>query len=132
MKIQFKVNEHCTFETEVDNDMKAAFRFLAAADEVFGIRQCGNCESENLRMKHRTAKTQDGRPCDYYSIECRDCGHEFKFGQKQAPGQPLFPKSWEPPYKKGEKSADQSQDYSQDYSQDNEPAYTGNGAKSSW
>lgn len=132
MKIQYTVNEHTTFEVEVPNDMKAAFRFLASANEIFGIRECGNCGSKNLKFQFRQAKNKEGKICDYYSIKCLDCGHEFKFGIRQAEGQPLFPKTWEPPY---QKPAQQQDDYSQDSTQD-EPTYagagSGNGNKVGW
>lgn len=80
-------------------DPKEMFRRIATLDEIFGIHECGNCKSENLKFVHRTANRKDnGAACEYYSIKCRDCHHEFKFGQKQAAGQPLFPKGWEAPY----------------------------------
>lgn len=129
MKINYRVNESCNFEVETGNDLKQAFRFLAQANEVFGIRKCGNCESHNLKYKFRQAKNKEGKICDYYSIECADCGHEFKFGLRQAEGQPLFPKSWEPPYRKPEADG-YTQDAPQDYSQA-EPSYAGAGSSNS-
>jgi len=105
MKLAYKVNENCTLEADVPN-MKAAFKAIAYAQEIFSIKKCGNpaCESTNLRLKFRTAMSKDGKKCEYYSIVCADCGWEYKFGQKQDEGQTLFPKGWEPPFRKEEKS----------------------------
>ena len=104
MKAKFQVNPDCTLEVDV-KDIKGCFRFIACAQEVFGIKRCGNCESTNLRLNFRKAKTADGRDCEYYSVKCNDCGYEFKFGQKHAEGAPLFPKGWEAPFEKQERKS---------------------------
>lgn len=118
MKIEYTIQPGCTLEQEVPN-VKMAFKFLAYVGEVFGITHCGNCKSTNLKRKFRTAARKDnGAKCEYYSIECKDCRHEMKFGQKQEDGAPLFPKGWEPPY--------QGDGGGQQYNQQ-EPTYYNNG-----
>lgn len=72
-----------------------AFQFLAQSETVFGVDSCGNCESTNLALAYKTPGE-----FEYYSIKCKDCRHELKFGQTKD-GKKLFPKGWEPPYEGG-------------------------------
>lgn len=101
MNVDFKVNENCRLSVDV-SDVKQAFQFIAYAESVFKVDRCGNCESGNLRLAHRQPQG-----FDYYSIECQDCKHEFKFGTVKETGQ-LFPKGWEPPYEGNGDSGDAS------------------------
>jgi len=61
--------------------------------------KCGNCDSDDL--------TLDGKKnagYDFYSVLCRKCRHELKFGQRKEDGG-LYLKlddGWQPPYKKGD------------------------------
>lgn len=98
MNITYQVNDDFTINLEVGG-VKAAFKALAHLSEVFGVKKCGNCKSPNVRPRFRSAARRDnGAKCEYYSYICEGCKHEFKFGQKQEEGAPLFPKGWEPPY----------------------------------
>lgn len=55
--------------------------------------KCGNCEGGDLFPQHAVRKGYD-----FYSIVCRTCRWELKYGQaKDTPGK-LFPKEWEQPY----------------------------------
>lgn len=102
MKVTFRVNETMTLEQECPT-IKTAFKFLAYAQEVFGVRKCPQSGNTDHKLKYRVAKDKDGNPCEYFSLEDRETGWEFKFGQKREEGQPLFPKGWEPPFQKEEK-----------------------------
>lgn len=58
---------------------------------------CGNCESDDLML---AGKKNAG--FDFFSVLCRKCRHELKFGQRKEDGG-LFLKlddGWVPPYKK--------------------------------
>ena len=110
MKVQYKVNDDCTIDCDV-KDMTQAFQFLSYADTLFGVKECGNCQSPNLRCKHTTPQGK----YDYYSVECQDCKYEMKFGQRMEDKR-LFPKGWEPGWSgesknKNEHSRDDSCEY---------------------
>lgn len=95
---EYKVNDMVLSAT-VPN-LKLAFMFRAKCDELFGITACGNCGHTDLKWKCRTARSkEDGSVYTYYSVECQSCGHELKFSVRKLPGEPLYPKGWEPPYK---------------------------------
>lgn len=98
MQVEFPVMGKGKLSCEVD-DLNQAFDFLAQADVIFGVTVCGNCESDDLSLMHKTPK-KDGKTCHYYSIKCKSCRHELKFGITQDDGR-LFPKGWEPPYEGG-------------------------------
>ena len=91
MHVKFDVNDKCQLAIDV-SDVKQAFQFIAYVESVFGVDRCGNCESNNLRLEHRQPQGYD-----YYSVTCKDCKHELKFGQVKDNGR-LFQKGWEPPY----------------------------------
>lgn len=91
MKVVYQTQMGATIEQDVA-DTKKAFAFLAVAQEIFGVKKCGNCGSPNVRLLYRTPQGYE-----FYSVKCDDCGHELKFGQQKETGR-LFPKGWEPPY----------------------------------
>lgn len=109
MNISYKVNDACTVNVEIGG-VKQAFQMLAHLSEVFGVKACGNCKSPNVKPRFRTARRKDNNAeCEYYDYQCQDCKYEYKFGQKQQPGAPLFPKGWEPGYQGGDNSSEQPQ-----------------------
>ena len=70
--------------------------FFKKSASYFGLPGvCGVCGDSNLGISHRNV---DGN--DYYSVKCLvdNCGYELKYGQYKKGG--LFPKKWEPPYRK--------------------------------
>ncbi len=91
MQVTFDVSKDCHLTVDVP-DLRKAFEFIAYAGSVFNVGRCGNCESDNLQLAHRQPKGYD-----YYSVVCKDCRHELKFGQQKETNR-LFPKGWEPPY----------------------------------
>ena len=91
MQVKFNVNDKCQLVIDVP-DVTRAFQFIAYVESVFGVDRCGNCKSNNLQLTHRQPKGYD-----YYSVTCKDCRHEFKFGQVKETKH-LFQKGWEPPY----------------------------------
>jgi len=59
---------------------------------------CGNCDSDDLML---AGKKNAG--FDFFSVLCRKCRHELKFGQRKEDGG-LWLKledGWIPPYKQG-------------------------------
>lgn len=77
------------------SDLQECFGFLGACQELFGAAEvCQNCGKTDIRPKHR--HTKGG--CEFYSLECRGCKWEFKFGQRKEGG--LYPKGWEAPYER--------------------------------
>ena len=91
MNVTFDVSSTCHLALDV-TDVKQAFQFIAYVESIFGVDRCGNCESGNLQLSYRQPKGYD-----YYSVVCKDCHHEFKFGHVKESGR-LFPKGWEPPF----------------------------------
>ena len=73
-------------EADVDSPV-AAVGLVAAYAEVFGIRECGECQSGAVRVFHRTAKGYS-----YYGVLCDACGAQFDFGQHRE-GETLFRKA---------------------------------------
>lgn len=53
---------------------------------------CGNCNQDDLSFKHRSPKGND-----YYSVDCKACGHTLRYGQHKEGGM-FFVKNWEAPY----------------------------------
>lgn len=98
MQVEFPVLGKGKLSVEVTN-INEAFQFLAQAETVFGVDRCGNCESENVALSYKTPGEYE-----YYSIKCKDCRHEYTFGQTKD-GHKLFPNGfkksghdWCPPY----------------------------------
>jgi hypothetical protein len=88
--------------TESCDDLKDAFAHVARCEDLFeGTRECQNCKGTDLRPRY--AQTQAGH--EYYSLICKSCRWEFKYGQRKSDGG-LFPKGWEPPYQKERESDD--------------------------
>lgn len=61
--------------------------------------ECGACASKNIGFKFSSPQGYE-----YYSLICKDCAHEFKFGIRQS-DHGLFPKAddngangWTPPF----------------------------------
>jgi hypothetical protein len=95
MKLKYQVSEKFAIEHTVE-DSKGAFQFLSECGTMFGVTECGNCGSSNLEHVYRTPQGYE-----YYSIKCKDCKHELKFGMQKEGGS-LFPKGWTEPYQGGE------------------------------
>ena len=102
--VEFNVNEKCKLRADA-SDMRDVFSFMCSAQTLFGTDRCGHCESPNLQYKH-SQPLKDGKKCDYYSLVCKDCRYELKFGIRQNDGQ-LFPKGWEEPYQGGDAKKDE-------------------------
>lgn len=101
--IDYKVSENVNFKVQVP-DLNLAFQFLSQSDVMFGVKECGNCASPDLEYKYTTPQGYE-----YYSIRCRGCRHELKFGQRKE-DHTLFAKGWEAPYEKPEGDTDTNQD----------------------
>lgn len=120
MLVTYNVNDRTKIDIEL-KDVKQAFSFLSYADDVFGVKECGNCGSRDLAFCHRQPQG-----FDYYSVKCKDCKHELKFGQQKEGGK-LFPKGWEPPYYADDDGSGGNRRERDD--DDREPATAGNGRK---
>ena len=101
--VDYKVNENTKLAVQV-NDCNSVFQFLSMCDTMFGVKECGNCASPDLAFKYTTPQGYE-----YYSIQCRGCRHELKFGQRKE-DHTLFAKGWEAPYERGESDGDTNQD----------------------
>lgn len=88
------------------SDLKTSFAFLASCGDLFGAAECcNNCQGTDLRPKY--TKTKGGY--EYYSLICKACHWEFKFGQRKDDGG-LYPKGWEPPYERSGGDQEHSQE----------------------
>lgn len=87
MKANLKsFNGRMTFEVQAET-AKDLFWGLAKIQEIFDAESiCGLCQSPNIALSAR--EVDDNK---YYSLRCRECYAEFRFGQKKA-GADLFPK----------------------------------------
>ena len=86
MKLKYTTaSNRISVEFEGDSQ-KDLFGQIAAFQEVFDIKSCGKCGSENLRFVKRTV---DGN--DYFELRCLDCGAKLAFGANKD-GKGLFPK----------------------------------------
>jgi len=80
----------CEGETQ-----KEVFEALAQATEILQFSTCGKCGGKTRHVV-RTTKSDD----TYYSVNCKECRYEMKFGQYKN-DKHLFAKSsdgWQPPY----------------------------------
>src|SRR5690242_7370309 len=69
-------------------DAREMFQTIAQFQDIFEAEdKCGMCNSESIRYGFRV--TQEGHK--YYELQCRDCGAQFKFGQRKQTNE-LFPK----------------------------------------
>jgi len=101
MEIKYQASDRASFVIDVDN-VKQAFQFMAYCDSIFGVDMCGNCKSPDLRLLYRTAQEYE-----FYSLQCKNCHHELKFGQTKV-GEKLYAKGWEEPYQGGESTSDEA------------------------
>ena len=85
-KIRFNCNNGCWIEVDASNP-KDAVKQMSSYLEVFQEQACGQCGGTVLAWEHR----QDKEDHDYYSIRCRQCGAELRFGQTRK-GERLFAK----------------------------------------
>lgn len=84
MKATFTINQ-LQFEMQAEDAMDL-FRQVANIQDVFEAEtKCGCCQSQNIRYGFREVDA-----FKYYDLGCRDCGAQFKFGQRKQGG--LFPK----------------------------------------
>lgn len=101
MQVAFEVMPGCTVTANA-KDAQGVFKAVSYFSTLFGTRSCGNCSSPEVKPRHD--KRQD---YDFYSIQCADCGYALKFGTRKEDLM-MFPKGWEPPYKK-DKDGDDDQ-----------------------
>ena len=103
MKIAYDVNDRCKIDVEV-KDMKQAFDFLAYADSIFRVSECGNCGSKDLKLDTRNPKG-----FTYRSIVCNECKHTLKVSEQKPEkgGKMYLNREWQEPFYGGEDSSDE-------------------------
>ena len=93
--MEVKVGKNLLSITEECKDTKELFKKAGFYGTIPSA--CGNCESDNLMLNHRQAQGK----YDYYSVDCKDCGHRLNYGINNNEDETLFAKlkdGWEPPY----------------------------------
>lgn len=87
MKAHYRTKDgRITFEV-MGESVKDVFKAISEVQAVFeGVSSCGLCHSAAIQFRCREV---DGNW--YYSMICRDCNGEFRFGQNRD-GKGLFPK----------------------------------------
>lgn len=102
MKVDYKVNDRCTIDVDV-KDMKQAFDFLAYADSIFRVSECGNCGSKDLKLDTRNPKGYI-----YRSILCNECKHTLKVSEQKPEkgGKMYLNREWEEPFYGGSEDGD--------------------------
>ena len=113
MKVQFELTIGQNKFTLIE-DVETHADFFKKLDFYSALPKTGPNGEDDLVLRHRKAKTKDGKPCDYFSIVSQKAKQEYKFGQSQGVNGQLFPKGWEPLYNASgtEQSDDQSDDQS--------------------
>lgn len=98
MKVQFEltIGEN---KFTLSEDVESHSDFFKKLDFYSGLPKTGPNGETDLVLRHRVAKTKDGKPCAYFSIVSEKAGKEFKFGQSQSVVGSLFPKGWEDLYR---------------------------------
>lgn len=81
----------CEVQADVAN-VKEAVAAMAVYGEVFTEGTCGNCDSDDLEYSYRVS--DQGHK--FYSLRCKNCGHEPSFGQHKGEAQTLFAKRTRP------------------------------------
>lgn len=70
------------------------FENISAAQEVFGVEECGNCHNKHYRFVVRKVEKMEGKKMKeykYYELHCPKCKARLAFGQHQE-GNTLFPR----------------------------------------
>lgn len=100
MKVQFEltIGEN---KFTLSEDVETHADFFKKLDFYSALPKVGPNGETDLVLRHRKAKTKDGKPCDYYSIVSAKAKQEYRFGQSQGVNGQLFPKGWEPLYNAG-------------------------------
>lgn len=66
--------------------VKECFDQLAGAAEIFGIQQCGCCDSREV-----VPETRENKGFTFRAFKCLSCGASIDLGTRRSDGQ-LFPK----------------------------------------
>lgn len=83
MKATLRYNRSSGFWIEVEaENIKQAIKMMSEYLEVFGVHECGKCQSTALVCQHFEDK--DGH--DYYKLRCTACGALLDFGQHKSGG----------------------------------------------
>lgn len=109
MKVQFEltIGEN---KFTLSEDVESHADFFKKLDFYSGLPKAGPNGETDLVLRHRVAKTKDGKPCAYFSIVSEKAGMEFKFGQSQTTVGSLFPKGWEAVYRANGAATDDTGD----------------------
>lgn len=87
MKVRYTTaNGRIEFESQDGLNVKAAFAFVAAVQELFEESACGQCGCTELKFDKRTYDSND-----YYKLVCNKCQASLDYGQKKD-GVGMFPK----------------------------------------
>ena len=87
MKVTFSVGRAII---EADGEgTKDCFDQLSAAAEIFGVSQCGLCESREI-----VPITREYKGYTFHEWKCTSCGASLGLGSRKSDGQ-LFPKTKE-------------------------------------
>ena len=95
-KIKWKVREGLEFELEATSQTDAIEQ-MAKNSEIFGIKCCGVCNSEDIRFQYRVVTKQNGKKVEtfpYHELVCNNfkCKARLSFGKFQDDPQSVFPK----------------------------------------
>lgn len=72
---------------QVEGDSyKDVFKQASVAQEIFGEKCCGKCQSPNIKFVVRT----DSEDNEYYEMHCTECYSKLAFGQNKE-NKALFP-----------------------------------------
>ena len=83
MKATLRYNAGNGFWVEVEAEgVKDAIKVMSQYLEVFGVQECGKCQSKAIVCQH----SQDGEGHDYYKLRCTACGALLDFGQHRSGG----------------------------------------------
>lgn len=94
LSIKFQPKPNLEMSIEATSQVDAITQ-MAALGEIFGIRRCEACKSENIRWQVRNVSKQVGKKTEnyeYIELVCNDCGARLSFGKFADDPNSVFPK----------------------------------------
>lgn len=85
LEVFYRPNNKFTVKVDA-KDIEDLFKQVSPLQEVFESCKCGKCQSERIRLLHRTAEK-----FDFYELNCLDCGAKLSLGNN---GESLFPRRY--------------------------------------
>ncbi len=92
MQVQQKINS-ATIVTVEGETTSEVFQQLAKAFAVFGVGECGACESKDIYPNFRSGIDKEGTAYSYHEMKCASCYSTLSYGLGK--DKEIYPKTFE-------------------------------------